>query len=242
MGTLKGFPNPPALWLRRAKPAYAYAIMGTPRGFCAALAGQQAVGKARLRGGKGQSNSPTSKCSVRGAIDGGDRGCCAGPDHRHGRDVVEGDATNGDHRDVNHCRNFLQGGQADRRVRVGLGLRPEHRTETNIVRPPGHGGLGLFEVVGRDADGKRVRAGRASNAQYLGQRQVALSQVNGIGADRQSRVQAIVHTQRNMMLGAQPPQGVSQFAQPREAELLCPQLQAAWLGREKFACMTACSR
>ena len=24
------FPNPPALWLRRAKPAYAYAIMGTP--------------------------------------------------------------------------------------------------------------------------------------------------------------------------------------------------------------------
>ena len=31
MGTLKGFPNPPALWLRRAKPAYAYAIMnGNP--------------------------------------------------------------------------------------------------------------------------------------------------------------------------------------------------------------------
>ena len=26
MGTLGGFPNPPALWLRRAKPAYAYAI------------------------------------------------------------------------------------------------------------------------------------------------------------------------------------------------------------------------
>jgi hypothetical protein len=25
MGTLKGFPNPPALWLRRAKPAYANA-------------------------------------------------------------------------------------------------------------------------------------------------------------------------------------------------------------------------
>ena len=33
MGTLKGFPNPPALWLRRAKPAFAYAIMGTLRGF-----------------------------------------------------------------------------------------------------------------------------------------------------------------------------------------------------------------
>jgi hypothetical protein len=33
MGTLRGFPNPPALWLRRAKPAFAYAIMGTLRGF-----------------------------------------------------------------------------------------------------------------------------------------------------------------------------------------------------------------
>ncbi len=34
MGTLKGFPNPPALWLRRAKPAYAYAgTMGTLKGF-----------------------------------------------------------------------------------------------------------------------------------------------------------------------------------------------------------------
>jgi hypothetical protein len=29
MGTLGGFPNPPALWLRRAKPGYAYAFMGT---------------------------------------------------------------------------------------------------------------------------------------------------------------------------------------------------------------------
>jgi hypothetical protein len=30
MGTLKGFPNPPALWLRRAKPAFANAlVMGT---------------------------------------------------------------------------------------------------------------------------------------------------------------------------------------------------------------------
>jgi hypothetical protein len=28
MGTLRGFPNPPALWLRRAKPGYANAIMG----------------------------------------------------------------------------------------------------------------------------------------------------------------------------------------------------------------------
>ena len=33
MGTLKGFPNPPAIWLRRAKPAYANAIMGTLKGF-----------------------------------------------------------------------------------------------------------------------------------------------------------------------------------------------------------------
>ena len=33
MGTLKGFPNPPALWLRRAKPACAHAIMGTLKGF-----------------------------------------------------------------------------------------------------------------------------------------------------------------------------------------------------------------
>jgi hypothetical protein len=34
MGTLGGFPNPPALWLRRAKPALAYAIMGlTGSGF-----------------------------------------------------------------------------------------------------------------------------------------------------------------------------------------------------------------
>ena len=30
MGTLGGFPNPPALWLRRAKPGYAYAIHGNP--------------------------------------------------------------------------------------------------------------------------------------------------------------------------------------------------------------------
>jgi hypothetical protein len=29
MGTLRGFPCPPALWLWRAKPAFAYAIMGT---------------------------------------------------------------------------------------------------------------------------------------------------------------------------------------------------------------------
>jgi hypothetical protein len=27
MGTLGGFPNPPALWLRRAKPAFAYALV-----------------------------------------------------------------------------------------------------------------------------------------------------------------------------------------------------------------------
>jgi hypothetical protein len=33
MGTLKGFPNPPALWLRLAKPAFAYAVMGTLKGF-----------------------------------------------------------------------------------------------------------------------------------------------------------------------------------------------------------------
>jgi hypothetical protein len=34
MGTLGGFPNPPALWLRRAKLGYAYAtFMGTLGGF-----------------------------------------------------------------------------------------------------------------------------------------------------------------------------------------------------------------
>ena len=33
MGTLGGFPSPPALWLRRAKPAFANAIMGTLGGF-----------------------------------------------------------------------------------------------------------------------------------------------------------------------------------------------------------------
>ena len=34
MGTLKGFPNPPALWLRGAKPRSANAIMmGTLKGF-----------------------------------------------------------------------------------------------------------------------------------------------------------------------------------------------------------------
>ena len=33
MGTLKGFPSPPARWLRRAKPAFAHAIMGTLKGF-----------------------------------------------------------------------------------------------------------------------------------------------------------------------------------------------------------------
>jgi hypothetical protein len=33
MGTLGGFPNPPALWLRQAKPAFAYAIMETFAGF-----------------------------------------------------------------------------------------------------------------------------------------------------------------------------------------------------------------
>jgi hypothetical protein len=32
MGTLGGFPNPPALWLRRAKPGFANAMMGTLRG------------------------------------------------------------------------------------------------------------------------------------------------------------------------------------------------------------------
>ena len=35
MGTLEGFPNPPALWLRRAKPAFAYAMMGTLEGLAA---------------------------------------------------------------------------------------------------------------------------------------------------------------------------------------------------------------
>jgi hypothetical protein len=29
MGTLGGFPNPPALWLRQAEPASAHAIMGS---------------------------------------------------------------------------------------------------------------------------------------------------------------------------------------------------------------------
>jgi hypothetical protein len=29
MGTLGGFPYPPALWLRRAKPGSAYAIIAT---------------------------------------------------------------------------------------------------------------------------------------------------------------------------------------------------------------------
>jgi hypothetical protein len=33
MGALKGFPNPPALWLRRVKPVSAHAIMGTLKGF-----------------------------------------------------------------------------------------------------------------------------------------------------------------------------------------------------------------
>ena len=33
MGTLAGFPNPPALWLRRAKPGCAYVEMGTQAGF-----------------------------------------------------------------------------------------------------------------------------------------------------------------------------------------------------------------
>jgi len=33
MGTLRGFPNPPALWLRRAEPGYAYAVMETRKGF-----------------------------------------------------------------------------------------------------------------------------------------------------------------------------------------------------------------
>jgi hypothetical protein len=38
MGTLGGFPYPPALWLRRAKPGFAYAIiMGTLGGFGGAL-------------------------------------------------------------------------------------------------------------------------------------------------------------------------------------------------------------
>jgi hypothetical protein len=30
MGTLKGFPNPPALWLRRAKLGFAYAFVHEP--------------------------------------------------------------------------------------------------------------------------------------------------------------------------------------------------------------------
>jgi len=33
MVTLGGFPNPPALWLCRAKPGYANAIMGSKNNF-----------------------------------------------------------------------------------------------------------------------------------------------------------------------------------------------------------------
>ena len=52
MGTLGGFPNPPALWLRRAKPAFAYAIMGTlkgspnPRWYAASDEGARSAGRA----------------------------------------------------------------------------------------------------------------------------------------------------------------------------------------------------
>jgi hypothetical protein len=42
MGTLKGFPCPPALWLQRAKPASAYANIGTGKGFAPALRLQRA--------------------------------------------------------------------------------------------------------------------------------------------------------------------------------------------------------
>ncbi len=47
MGTLGGFPYPPALWLRRAKPTYAYAIvMGTLSGFTRSGTGRSASGLA----------------------------------------------------------------------------------------------------------------------------------------------------------------------------------------------------
>jgi hypothetical protein len=49
MGTLGGFPNPPALWLWRAKPAFAYAIMGALGRVPKPSRALALAGKARLR-------------------------------------------------------------------------------------------------------------------------------------------------------------------------------------------------
>src|SRR5688572_33012707 len=45
MGTLKGFPNPPAVWLRRAKPASAYATSWLTSGVRAAKAEGVGLGR-----------------------------------------------------------------------------------------------------------------------------------------------------------------------------------------------------
>ena len=49
MGTLKGFPTPPAPWLRRAKPALAYAIHGNPQRVPKPSRALAPAGKARPR-------------------------------------------------------------------------------------------------------------------------------------------------------------------------------------------------
>ena len=49
MGTLKGFPYPPALWLRWAKPSSAYAfVMGSLEGWLGGLAGPLPMGRLQL--------------------------------------------------------------------------------------------------------------------------------------------------------------------------------------------------
>ena len=119
------------------------------------------------RSPEGQSNSPASKCSVHGTIDGGDdsRGAGSGPGHRcH---IVERDATDRHHRHCDCGRNLLQSSQSNSGIRVDFGQGGEHRTESDVIRSPGCRGLGLVEVVGRDTDRKRVRY--ASNPQDLGE-------------------------------------------------------------------------
>jgi len=151
--------------------------------------------------------------SVGSAIDRGDDGRCASPGPCHCGDVVERDAANSDHRDLHNARNFLQGKQSHRGIRVGLGLGWEHGTEADVVGASGGGELGLGEVMGRNTDDQRFGAGRSPDAQRLGQWQIVLSKMNDVGRDGQGNVQAIVHTQRNAVRAAHRPQGVPKFTE-----------------------------
>ncbi len=91
MGTLGGFPNPPALWRRRAKPVSANAIMGNPDlKHLAPRSGAKRARARRSRGGRGRvcrtrsarraERSPSTARRVRGCH----VSCLKDPGHRPG--------------------------------------------------------------------------------------------------------------------------------------------------------------